>query len=134
LPVLVQRPIADLSDGLQTFRRVGTGQLLLLSGGVWLLEGAAMWSVVRSLGVNLGLCQSAVLLGAASLSTLVPTAPGYLGSYQFAFALTLSAFGFSMAAGIVSASIVQVFLLGSVTVVGVAIYTLRSFHRLVARS
>jgi uncharacterized protein (TIRG00374 family) len=134
LPVLVQRLIADLSDGLQTFWRVNTLQLLLLSGGVWLLEGGAMWSVVRSLDVSLGMAQSAVLLGAASLSTLVPTAPGYLGSYQFAFALTLSTFSFSMATGIVAASIAQVFLLGSVTVIGVAIYTLRSFHRLVVRS
>jgi uncharacterized protein (TIRG00374 family) len=134
LPAPLQRLIADLSEGLRTFSGVGTLQLLLLSGGVWLLEGGAMWSVVRSLDVNLGVAQSAVLLGAASLSTLVPTAPGYLGSYQFAFALTLSTFGFSMATGIVAASIAQVFLLGSVTLAGVAIYTLRSFHRLVVRS
>jgi glycosyltransferase 2 family protein len=132
-PVLVQRLIADLSDGLQTFGRVNTLQLLLLSGGVWLLEGGAMWSVVRSLDVNLGIAQSAVLLGAASLSTLVPTAPGYLGSYQFAFALTLSTFSFSVATGIVAASIAQVFLLGSVTVSGLAIYMLRSFHGLVSQ-
>jgi glycosyltransferase 2 family protein len=134
LPALVQRLLADLSDGLQTFWRVDTIQLLLLSGGVWLLEGGAMWSVVRSLDVTLGMAQSAVLLGAASLSTLIPTAPGYLGSYQFAFALTLSTFGFSMAIGIVAASIAQVFLLGPVTAIGIAIYMLRSFHRLVVRS
>lgn len=132
-PVLVERLIADLSDGLQTFGRVNTLQLLLLSGGVWLLEGGAMWSVVTSLDVTLGIAQSAVLLGAASLSTLVPTAPGYLGSYQFAFALTLSTFGFSAATGVVAASIAQVFLLGSVTVTGLAICMLRSFHRLVSQ-
>jgi uncharacterized protein (TIRG00374 family) len=126
LPTLLQRLVGDLSDGLQTFRRVDTVQLVLLSGGVWLLEAGAMWSVVRSLDVTLGIAQTAVLLGAASLSTLVPTAPGYLGSYQFAFALTLSTFSFSMATGIVAASISQVFLLGSVTVIGVAIYVLRS--------
>jgi uncharacterized membrane protein YbhN (UPF0104 family) len=132
-PVLVQRLITDLSDGLQTFGRVNTLQLLLLSGGVWVLEGGAMWSVVRSLDVNLSMAQSAVLLGAASLSTLVPTAPGYLGSYQFAFALTLSTFSFSVATGVVAASIAQVFLLGSVAVTGLAIYILRYFHRLVSQ-
>ena len=133
LPVLVQRWIADLSDGLQTFRRVHTAQLLLLSCGVWLFEGGAMWCVVRSLDVSLGVAQSAVLLGAASLSTLIPSAPGYLGSYQFAFALTLSTFSFSTATGIVAASIAQVFLLGTVTIIGLAMYILRSFNRLVAR-
>lgn len=133
LPSLVQRLVAGLSDGLQTFWRVDTLQIIVLSGGVWLLEGSAMWSVLRSLDVSLGMAQSAVLLGAASLSTLVPTAPGYLGSYQFAFALTLSTFGFSTATGIVAASIAQVFLLGSVTVIGIAMYMLRSLHWLVMR-
>jgi uncharacterized membrane protein YbhN (UPF0104 family) len=133
LPVLVERLVADLSDGLQTFSRPHALLLLLLSVGVWLLEAGAMWSVVRSLDVTLSVAQSAVLLGAASLSTLIPTAPGYLGSYQFAFALTLSTFSYSMATGVVAALISQVFLLGPVTVVGVAIYALRPLHRLVVQ-
>ena len=105
----------------------------MLSLGIWLFEGAALWSVVRSVDIGLTPTEGLVLLGAASLSTLVPTAPGFLGSYQFVFAITFAAFGLSSAAGIVAASVTQVFLLGSATITGVTLYMMRSVQRLMVR-
>jgi glycosyltransferase 2 family protein len=133
LPAPLRRLLVDVTDGLRTPGHAGVIKILTLSVGIWLLEGAALWSVVRSVDIGLTLTESLVLLGAASLSTLVPTAPGYLGSYQFVFAVSLSAFGLSSAAGIVAASVTQIFLLGSVTLTGIALYMLRSVRRLMVR-
>jgi glycosyltransferase 2 family protein len=74
-------------------------KIIMLSLGIWLFEGAALWSVVRSVDIGLTPTEGLVLLGAASLSTLVPTAPGFLGSYQFVFAITFAAFGLSQQPG-----------------------------------
>jgi glycosyltransferase 2 family protein len=133
LPAPLRRLLVDVGDGIRTANYAGVIKIITLSLGIWLLEGAALWSVVRSVDIGLTLTESSVLLGAASLSTLVPTAPGFLGSYQFVFAISLSAFGLSSAAGIVAASVTQVFLLGSVTVTGIALYMSRSIQRLVVR-
>jgi uncharacterized membrane protein YbhN (UPF0104 family) len=133
LPAPLRRLLVDLDGGLKTPSQAGMIRILTLSVGVWMLEGAALWSVVRAFDIELTLTQLSVLLGAVSLSTLVPTAPGYLGSYQFVFALSLSAFGMASAVGIVAASVTQVFLLGSVTVIGVTMYVLRAVQRLLVR-
>ena len=66
-----------------------------------------------------------LLLGAASLSTLVPTAPGYLGTYQLVFALGMKAFGEAVTVGLAASVLVQIYLFGSVTLVGLAIYLIR---------
>lgn len=133
LPAPLRRLLVDVGDGLRTLKHAGVIRILILSLGIWLLEGAALWSVVRSVDIGLTLTEISVLLGAASLSTLVPTAPGFLGSYQFVFAISLSAFDLSSAAGIVAASVTQIFLLGSVTVTGIALYMLRSVQRFMVR-
>ena len=52
------------------------------------MEVLALASVVRSFGVSLSPPESLMLLGLASLSTLVPTAPGYVGTYQLVFGMS----------------------------------------------
>jgi hypothetical protein len=73
----------------------------------------------------LSLPQTALLLSVASLSTLIPSAPGYLGSYQFVFAHVFALFGLAESTGIVCASAIQIFFFGSVTVFAVALFLLR---------
>ncbi len=55
------------------------------------------------------------------LSTLVPTAPGYVGSYQAAFVVILGQFGVTATSALVAATAVQVYLIGSFTLLGLAI-------------
>lgn len=105
------------------------GNTLLIVGFslmVWVFETVALILIVHSFGVVLSLPQAIVLLGLATLSTLVPTAPGYLGTYQFVFGHTLSLFGYSQTIGIVSATAIQVFFFGTVTLLGAAVFVLRS--------
>jgi glycosyltransferase 2 family protein len=93
---------------------------VLLTLPIWLVEGRAMWSVCRAVGVDLDLAGALSLLGGASLSTLVPTAPGYVGSYQMAFVVILGQFDVGATSAVVAATAVQIYLIGSFTVIGLA--------------
>ncbi len=128
LPAPVARRVDDLARGLQTFHRKSFLRVITLSPLIWGLEGAALWCILLATGVQLDLIQTMILVGAATLSTLIPTAPGFLGSYQFIFAMTLSLFGFSEASGIVAATLMQLFLFGSVTLLGLSIYVFSGVH------
>ena len=99
----------------------------LCSIGVWILEVLALANVVRSFGVSLSPPESLMLLGLASLSTLVPTAPGYVGTFQLVFAHVLHLFGYQEATGIVAATAVQIFCFGTVTILGGIVLLSRSF-------
>ena len=98
----------------------------LCSIGIWALEVLALASVVRSFGVSLSPAESLMLLGLASLSTLVPTAPGYLGTYQLVFGNVFHIFGYPETIGIIAASAVQIFCFGTVTIFGGLVLLSRS--------
>lgn len=133
LPEFVVRRVTSLAAGLGTFTPRSAVPVIGLSAVVWLLEALGFWSIVRAVGLELGIAQSLVLVGAVSLSTLVPTAPAYVGSYQFMFALVFVAFGWAAEAGIVAASVAQVALMLPLTLLGLGLLILRGFHGLLVR-
>lgn len=90
----------------------------LMTVPVWLFDTGAIWSVLKACDIALSPIQMCAGIGIISLSTLLPSPPGYLGTMQFAFALVATMFGFSAAQGIAAATANQVFLLGSMTIVG----------------
>jgi uncharacterized membrane protein YbhN (UPF0104 family) len=59
-----------------------------------------------------------MLLGVASLSTLLPTAPAYVGTYQLAFGHVFRIFGYQQTTGIIAATAIQIFCFGTVTIIG----------------
>ena len=124
----VARRVDDLTRGLRTFHRGSFVRIITLSPLIWALEGMALWCILRATGVQFDLIQTMILVGAATLSTLIPTAPGFLGSYQLVYAIILSSFGFSEASGIVAATLMQLFLFGSVTLIGLSIYVFSGVH------
>jgi len=126
---IARRGGAVLTDFTQALQVVRTRHFLfavLLTVPIWAVEARAMWSVCRAVGVDLDLAGMLSLLGGASLSTLVPTAPGYVGSYQMAFVVILGQFGVSATSAIVASTAVQVYLIGSFTLVGLAIMAVAS--------
>jgi uncharacterized protein (TIRG00374 family) len=100
--------------------------VVVYSIGVWILEVLALASMVRSFGVSLSPPESLMLLGLASLSTLMPTAPGYVGTYQLVFAHVFHMFGYQQATGIIAATAVQIFCFGTVTILGGIVLLSRS--------
>jgi uncharacterized protein (TIRG00374 family) len=91
---------------------------------IYALETAALGTVLMALGVTLTLPLVLVVVGAASLSTLLPSAPGFIGTYQFAFAIALQHFGLDGALGVAAASLVQLSLFGPIVVGALAILAL----------
>jgi hypothetical protein len=81
-----------------------------------------LWSVLKAVDISLGWQEMLSVVGVASLSTLIPSAPGFVGTYQYAYAFTVSLFGYEPARGVAAATAVQIFLLGSVTLVGLGLY------------
>jgi glycosyltransferase 2 family protein len=126
LPGFARSRLDDLVVGVQSWGEVRKSRFVTLTLGVWSLEALALVCVLRASGIDFGLFQLLLVLGLANLSTLVPTAPAYLGSYQFSYAVAFAALGWSSAQGIAVATTAQVFLLVPVTVLGVLTLIFRS--------
>jgi uncharacterized membrane protein YbhN (UPF0104 family) len=112
LPDWIHRRVQKFAGGLHTLNRASLVRLCLLSALVWLMEMTALVAVLRCVAVTLDPPQLMILTGVTALSTLVPTAPGYVGTYQYVFSLTMTAFGLAALVGVVAATIVQVALYG----------------------
>jgi uncharacterized protein (TIRG00374 family) len=120
---------AMLGDFAQLLRVVQTKRFLLIALGtlpIWAVEICSIWSICGAVGVELKLAGMLALMGGASLSTLLPTAPGYVGSYQFAFVLILGQFGIGATAAIVAATTVQIYLIGGYTLIGLLTWAISS--------
>lgn len=129
IPPQIMTLCHDFSAGIASLNRRSALLAVLLSAIIWAFEVAALVQAFHALSVHLELGQAMLVMGIASLSTLVPTAPGYLGTYQLVFAIAMHAFGLPETTGIVAAGAVQACLFGSVTVAGAAILTLRSLRK-----
>ena len=134
VPAAVLNLAHEFVAGIASLNRRSALLAMLLSAIIWSFEVAALARTFDALHVPLALGQAMLVMGVASLSTLVPTAPGFLGTYQLVFALAMRAFALPESVGIVAASAVQACLFGSVTVVGLAILGLRSALKLRAWS
>jgi uncharacterized membrane protein YbhN (UPF0104 family) len=93
-----------------------------MSLAVWTFEGLSLWAMVQATGCTLDFLGTALLIGTVSLSTLLPSPPGFLGTMQFAFAIALKSLGFSTESGVLAATITQILLIGVLALFGVILY------------
>lgn len=121
--------VQDFLHGINTLNRRSLLLGIVLTSVIWGFEALALGQAFHAVGVDLSVTQALLLMGAVSLSTLVPTAPGYLGTFQLVAVIAMTAFGFSESAGIVAASAIQVVLYGSVTVAGALLVLARAAAR-----
>ncbi len=64
-----------------------------LSFIAWPLDALLVWLVAASIGIDISLGAAALISAAAVLSTAVPSAPGYVGTYELAAAFAAQAMG-----------------------------------------
>lgn len=121
---LLSRVSEQFGDGLRTLNLRTILLMLALTLGVWILDGTNLWLLMRAVGVSATLFQVMLVTAIVSLSMLLPTAPGYLGTLQYAFVIGVGAFGFSQTQGFAAATALQVFILGPATLVGVMLMLL----------
>jgi glycosyltransferase 2 family protein len=93
----------------------------ILTLAIYGAEAGVMAAMLHAVGVAPHAALLLVLLGTASLSTLLPTAPGYLGSYQLAFAIVFGMFAISPALGAAAATAIQALLFAPLVLASIAL-------------
>lgn len=73
---------------------------LALTLGVWIFDAFITVVVARSLGMNFSIALAFLLNVTLGISSAIPSAPGYLGVYQFVAVTVLVPFGFSQGAAL----------------------------------
>ena len=111
--------IGSFQDGLATLRSSVLLATLAASCIVWIADCASQWFLLRAVGVQLTPVQLALTASIVSLSMLLPTAPGFVGTLQLAFVIAVTSFGYSSAQGFAAAVAWQVYVIGIATLVGV---------------
>jgi glycosyltransferase 2 family protein len=93
--------------GLNIVRSRSFPIMVAMSFAVYLPDILSIWLAVRAVGITLGLGNLLVLTGAASLATLLPAGPAFLGTLQLAYALTMQFIGEPAAVGVAATFLVQ---------------------------
>ena len=114
-----------LRDGLRVAGRPRTlAAALLLSAVAWAASITTFILGGRALGVELSPMQGALLSSGVALVTIVPAAPGYLGTFELTAVSIAGQFGIDAETGFAMALLVHALIL-AVTSVGGAIAALR---------
>ena len=100
-----------VQQGLEILRTWRTLEVIGITLIIYVPDALSLWFLVKAVGLTLGFSDTLVLLGAASLSTLVPSGPAFLGTLQFAYALAVEFAGGTRALGIAAATLAQLCLL-----------------------
>ena len=108
---------------LRTRRILAVGALTLI---IYLPDALALWFIVKAVGLQLDFAVTLVLLGAVSLSSLLPSGPAYLGTLQFAYALSIEFAGAPPAVGVAAATLAQVCILLPTALAAVVVLLHRS--------
>ena len=99
----LRRVLAFLAPMAEATRRLRSNhgmQLLAITFAVWALEWIAWWLTARAVGLELTLLEVGYLMGLASMFALVPSGPGYVGTFDAALIFGLHALGRSGSASL----------------------------------
>ena len=130
----VREPAHRLADTFALARSPARAmQLLSLSVLAWLLEGTMYACVAWALHVGGSPVAPWFTAATGTLATLIPSSPGYVGTFDYFAILGLTAFGAHRAAATALAVVVHVVLWLPVTIVGAAFLVKPRFPRMVGR-
>jgi hypothetical protein len=92
---------------LHDVRRLGA--FIALTAAIWLLDALSTAAMAHALSLNVTLRAAMLLIVALSLSSALPSAPGYVGVYQFVAVAVLKPFGISSSAALAFILVTQAF-------------------------
>ncbi len=126
LPTVLRGHLAGRLDSfLRGIRGISTVRGFLEAGAytvlVWALDACAVALVVISFGVILPPVGYVLVFALVALSTTLPSGPGFVGPFQYAFVLSLGSFAVSRETALAVSVVAQISLLGSVTLIGLAL-------------
>jgi uncharacterized membrane protein YbhN (UPF0104 family) len=122
---MVSRVVEQVAAALGLLRSPGrAARLLGLSVLAWLLEGAVFACVAWSLRIAVPWPAPWLSLGAATIATLLPSSPGYVGTFDYFASLGLTAYGAPAASAAAFALLTHLVLWLPVTVAGLGVLLL----------
>lgn len=71
-----------------------------LSAVAWVLDATTFWLVARALGLDLGPAEAVLVAGVTVLVTAVPSAPGYVGTFELSAVAAAGALGVEQSAAL----------------------------------
>lgn len=109
-------------DGIRSVSTAGgyfkTGAYTVL---IWALEAAAISLAITSFGIVLPVDGYLLVYSLVTLGTTLPSGPGYIGPYQYAFVLALGFFAVPKEEALAVSVAAQLALPGSITVIGLLV-------------
>jgi uncharacterized protein (TIRG00374 family) len=128
-PLPAREPLIALADqvmdGLETLR--SPRDLLLTFGASlfsWVVEASTYWIVLRAFPFDVSFFVVLLMVGLGNLATILPTTPGYVGTFHGIVALVLQAFAVSPTDAAAYAVVMHAVIWAPVTLLGV-IYLVR---------
>ncbi|HVJ21195.1 MAG TPA: lysylphosphatidylglycerol synthase transmembrane domain-containing protein [Polyangiaceae bacterium] len=84
--------VERLSDGFKFLPSRNAGAFVRDSVLYWVFTLSATWALLRGAGVSATFAEAGVILGVMGIGTLIPSGPGFFGTYQLAVYLGLAMF------------------------------------------
>ena len=94
-------------------------QTAALSFLAWLFEGGVYYSTGRALGIAAGPEAALLALSVGTLSTIIPSSPGYVGTFHYFTARAIAVFGIGQTASAAFALLVHAVLWLATTAAGI---------------
>ena len=111
---------ARLREGLAVAARPRSlGVALALSAVAWSASIATVLAAAQAVGIELSVVQAALLSSGVALVTIVPSAPGYAGTFELTAVEIAKLFGIDPAAALAMALLVHAMIMGVTSVGGV---------------
>jgi hypothetical protein len=106
---------------------LGRGGVVLAAAtiGIWMLEGLVLWLLGQSLSLHVSPIGACFVLVLSAFLSLVPAAPGYIGTYDAAIIFGLKGLGITGAQAVGFALLTRFVIFAPITVVGLALLVWR---------
>src|SRR3989344_3548165 len=113
--------IEDIITGEKAFRQgwLSNASIILSTIGVWgVIAGVYYLSALR-FGLNIGVGELLVITAFTSLVTIIPSAPGFIGTFQAGFIFIFLALGFGAEEATAVSIVIQIAFFVSTSVLGI---------------
>jgi len=113
--------LAPMAEATRNLRSNHGMQLLGLTFVVWALEWIAWWLTARAVGLDLALLEVGYLMGLASMFALVPSGPGYVGTFDAAVVFGVRALDFGGAQALSYVLLLRFVVTVPITLIGLVV-------------
>ena len=109
-----------LQDGLKVAGKPRTVAVaLLFSAAAWAFSTLTFLAAGQAVGLQLSVAQGALLTSGVALATIVPSGPGYVGTFELTVVAIAEGFGISRDSAFAMGLLVHVMILATTTIGGV---------------